>query len=43
MKLKNIIKNMYVACISGDVITEKKLWMKAIKKSLKGKDTQGIR
>ena len=43
MKLKNIIKQMYIACISGDKSAEQKLWKKAIKKSLKGKNTQGIR
>ena len=43
MKLKKITKIMYIACISGDVETEKNLWQKAIKKSLKGKPTQGIR
>lgn len=43
MKLKNIIKKMYIACIEGNKEAEKNLWKKAIKKSLKGKDTQGIR
>ena len=43
MKLKKIIKNMYKACIEHDTVKEKKLWFKALRKSLKGKDTHGIK
>lgn len=34
---------MYEACINHDKIEEKRLWLKALKKSLKGKDTHGIK
>lgn len=43
MKVKTIMKKMYEACIAHDVEEEKRLWLKAIKKSLKGKHTQGIK
>lgn len=43
MKVKKLMLKMYKACISGDVIKERKLWLKALKKSLKGKNTQGIK
>jgi hypothetical protein len=42
MKLKEIIKKMYKACINHDKVNEKKLWLKAIRKSLKRKKTQVI-
>lgn len=43
MKIKKLMKQMYKACIEHDKVKEKKLWFKALKKSLKGKDTQGIK
>lgn len=43
MKIKKLMKKMYQACIDHDVVKEKKLWFKALKKSLKGKDTHGIK
>jgi len=43
MKIRKLMKNMYKACLEHDTITEKKLWFKALKKSLKGKNTQGIK
>jgi hypothetical protein len=43
MKVKNLIKKMYKACIEHDKVKEKKLWFKALKKSLKGKDTTPIK
>jgi hypothetical protein len=43
MKVKNIIKKMYQACIDHDVVKEKKLWLKALKKSLKKKNTTSIK
>jgi len=43
MKIKKLMKKMYEACINGDVIKEKQLWFKALKKSLKHKKTHGIK
>jgi len=43
MKVNKIIKKMYEACIKHDKEKEKKLWFKAIKKSLKGKHTESIK
>ena len=43
MKVQKIIKKMYQACINHDKIKEKKLWLKALKKSLKHKHTQVVR
>ena len=43
MKVRKIIKKMYQAIIDGDVATEKILWLKTIRKSLKGKRTHGIK
>jgi len=42
MKLKELIKKMYKACVEHKPKKEKKLWKKAIKKSLKHKHTQVI-
>jgi hypothetical protein len=42
MKVKEIIKKMYEACVNHKQKKEKKLWFKAIKKSLKHKKTQII-
>lgn len=43
MKLKKLTKKIYKACVDGDTATEKKLWLKAMKKSLKKKKTHIIR
>lgn len=43
MKVKELMKKMYKACVDGDKEAEKKLWFKALKKSLKHKKTQAIR
>jgi hypothetical protein len=43
MKVKEIIKKMYQAILNHNQKKEKKLWFKAIKKSLKHKRTQIIR
>ena len=43
MKIKKLMKKMYKACIEHDTIKEKKLWLKALKKSLKGKNTHSIK
>jgi hypothetical protein len=43
MKMKKLTKKMYKACVSGDTATEKVLWLKAIKKSLKKKKTHVIK
>lgn len=43
MKVKKLIKRMYEACIEHNKEKEKKLWFKAIKKSLKHKHTEGIK
>jgi hypothetical protein len=37
MKVKKIVAKMYQAIIDKDTKLEKKLWMKALKKSLKHK------
>ena len=42
MKIKKLMKELYKACIEGDTIREKILWLKTIKKSLKHKKTQSI-
>jgi hypothetical protein len=42
MKVQKVIKKMYAAIVKKDKETEKKLWLKAIKKSLKHKKTQII-
>lgn len=43
MKVKKLMKELYKACIDGDTMRERILWLKAIKKSLKNKKTQGIK
>jgi len=43
MKVKEIIKRMYKACVEHNAKKEKKLWLKAIKKSLKKKNTTAIK
>lgn len=42
MKVKKLMRELYKACIEGDTIREKILWLKTIKKSLKHKKTQSI-
>jgi hypothetical protein len=42
MKVKEIIKKMYEACVKHKPKKEKKLWFKAINKSLKHKKTHII-
>jgi hypothetical protein len=34
---------MYQACLNHDKVKEKKLWLKALKKSLKHKNTEVIK
>ena len=43
MKVKKLIKKMYKAIARGDKERERKLWFKALKKSLKHKHTEVIR
>jgi flagellar biosynthesis/type III secretory pathway protein FliH len=43
MKVNKIIMKMYKAIIDKDIKLEKKLWFKALKKSLKSKKTQVIK
>ena len=43
MKVEKLIKKMYKACVEHDVVKEKKLWLKALKKSLQHKHTEVIR
>jgi hypothetical protein len=43
MKIKKLIKKMYRACVEHNQKKEKKLWLKAIKKSLKHKHTEAIK
>lgn len=42
MKVQKIVKKMYQACIKHDTVKEKKLWLKALKKSLQHKNTNVI-
>ena len=43
MKVRKIVKKMYQAILNHNVKKEKKLWFKALKKSLKHKQTQVVR
>ena len=43
MKVKEIVRKMYLACVNHDRVKEKKLWLKALKKSLKHKRTHVIK
>ena len=43
MKVKKLIKELYSACVKHDKEKEKKLWFKALKKSLKHKHTEAIK
>lgn len=43
MKVKKLVMKMYQACLNHDKEKEKKLWLKALKKSLKHKHTEVIR
>lgn len=42
MKIKKLTRKMYKACVRHDKVKQKKLWLKAIKKSLKHKHTEVI-
>jgi hypothetical protein len=42
MKIKNLVRKMYLACVNHQKKKEKKLWMKTLKKSLQHKKTQII-
>lgn len=43
MKTKNIIREMYRACIDHDIKQEKRLYLKLLKKSLKHKKTHVVK
>lgn len=43
MKVKKLIQKMYEAIVKKDSETERKLWDKALKKSLKHKKTHAIK
>ena len=43
MKVRKLIKKMYVAILLGNKEKEKKLYMRILKKSLKGKNTTSVR
>jgi hypothetical protein len=43
MKVKKLVKEMYEAILAKDKETEKKLWFKSLKKSLKHKKTYVIK
>ena len=43
MKVQKIVKKMYQAILNHNQVKEKKLWFKALKKSLKHKRTQIVR
>jgi hypothetical protein len=43
MKVKKLVQKMYAAIIEGNKKKEKRLWFKALKKSLKNKNTQIIK
>ena len=42
MKVKKLVRKMYLACVRHQKNKQKKLWKEAIKKSLKHKKTQVI-
>jgi hypothetical protein len=43
MKVKKILKKMYAACLEHDSEKEKRMWVKALKKSFKHKHTYAIK
>lgn len=43
MKVRKIVKKMYEAILNHNQKKEKKLWFKALKKSLKHKNTHAIK
>lgn len=43
MKVKKLVKKMNEACLNRDRETERKLWLKILEKSLKGKKTHLVR
>jgi hypothetical protein len=42
MKIKKLIRKMYLACLKHQKNKQKKLWFKTLKKSLQHKKTQII-
>jgi hypothetical protein len=42
MKVKKLARKMFKACLEHDKEKEKKLWFKALKKSIKHKHTEVI-
>jgi len=42
MKIKKLVRKMYLACVRHQKKKQKKLWLKALKKSLEHKKTQVI-
>jgi hypothetical protein len=42
MKIKKLTRKMYRACLRHDMKKQKKLWLKALKKSLQHKHTEII-
>ena len=43
MKVKKLIKKLHIAILLGQSKKEKKLYMRILKKSLKGKNTMAVR
>lgn len=43
MKVKKILKKMYEACVEHDQKKEKKMWIKALRKSFNHKNTYAIK
>jgi len=43
MKVRKLVRKIYEACFNHDVDSEKKIWLKLLKKSLKHKRTHLIR
>jgi hypothetical protein len=43
MKTKKIIKKMYLAILEHNQKEEKKMWLKAMKKSIKHKNTYAVK
>ena len=42
MKVKKLVKRLHIAILLGQSKKEKKLYMKILKKSLKGKNTTAV-
>ena len=43
MKVKQIMKQLYLACLNNDLESQRFLWQEALKKSLKNKKTHPIK